>query len=138
MILIWALLVLILTSSYTATLASMLTVQQIGLASNAIVGYRTSSLVERNTVSNINYKDYRLRPYSSAEQYADALSKGSKNGGVDGILDELPYIQAFLSKYSADYTMVDSASSTNGFGFVSKFKNHFSHSCTSNPKKFDW
>ncbi|WOG95091.1 hypothetical protein DCAR_0314393 [Daucus carota subsp. sativus] len=117
-ILIWALLVLILTSSYTATLASMLTVQQIGLASNAIVGYRTSSFVERNTVSNINYKDYRLRPYSSAEQYADALSKGSKNGGIDGILDEIPYIQAFLSKYSADYTMVDSASSTNGFGFA--------------------
>ncbi|KAK1358600.1 Glutamate receptor 1.3 [Heracleum sosnowskyi] len=116
--LIWAFLVLILTSSYTATLASMLTVQQIGLASKAFVGYQTGSLVERNIANNINYKDYRLCPYSSAEEYADALTKGSKNGGVDDILDEMPYIKAFLSKYSADYAMVDSASSTNGFGFA--------------------
>ncbi|XP_017238897.1 glutamate receptor 1.4 [Daucus carota subsp. sativus] len=116
---IWVILVLILTSSYTATLASLLTVQQIGLASRgANVGYQTDSFVERAIASNLNFMDYSLRPYSSAEEYADALSKGSKNGGVDGIIDEMPYIKAFLSKYSPDYAMVDSASTTNGFSFA--------------------
>ncbi|WOG95092.1 hypothetical protein DCAR_0314394 [Daucus carota subsp. sativus] len=116
---IWVFLVLILTSSYTATLASLLTVQQIGLASRgANVGYQTGSFVERAIASNLNFMDYSLRPYSSAEEYADALSKGSKNRGVDGIVDEMPYIKAFLSKYSPDYAMVDSASTTNGFSFA--------------------
>ncbi|KAK1377404.1 hypothetical protein POM88_024148 [Heracleum sosnowskyi] len=119
-ILIWAFLVLILTSSYTATLASMLTVQQIGLISKgANVGYQVGSFREGNIVNNYKYMDCRLLPYSSAEQYADALSKGGQNGGIDGIIDEIPYIKAFLSKYSPDYSMVDSASTTNGFGFAS-------------------
>ncbi|KAK1354004.1 hypothetical protein POM88_047260 [Heracleum sosnowskyi] len=56
----------------------------------------------RYIVNNYKFMDYRLLPYSSAEQYADALSKGSQNGGVDGIIDEIPYIKAFLSKYSPD------------------------------------
>nr|XP_017241078.1 PREDICTED: glutamate receptor 1.3-like [Daucus carota subsp. sativus] len=114
----WAFLVLILTSSYTATLASMLTVQQIGLASRGdSVGYQ-SGLVAKTIVSNLNFTDYRLRPYGSAKDYADALSKGSKNDGVDGIIDEMPYIKSFLSKYSQDYAMVNSAPTTNGFGFA--------------------
>ena len=130
---IWVILVLILTSSYTATLASLLTVQQIGLASRgANVGYQTDSFVERAIASNLNFMDYSLRPYSSAEEYADALSKGSKNGGVDGIIDEMPYIKAFLSKYSPDYAMVDSASTTNGFSFVSSAsRTKYMHSSTS-------
>ncbi|KAK1370029.1 hypothetical protein POM88_036121 [Heracleum sosnowskyi] len=90
----WAFLVLILTSSYTATLASMLTVQQISLApKGADLGYDQSDVVKRYVVR-------------------------SKTGGVDGIIDEMPYIKAFLSSYSPDYAMVDSGSTTNGFGFA--------------------
>lgn len=39
-----------------------------------------------------------LKPYKSAEDYANALSKGTKDS-VTAISDEVPYIKAFLAKY---------------------------------------
>uniref|UniRef100_A0A161WZ08 Ionotropic glutamate receptor C-terminal domain-containing protein n=1 Tax=Daucus carota subsp. sativus TaxID=79200 RepID=A0A161WZ08_DAUCS len=94
-------------------------IQQIGLASKgANVGYHSGIVEEKYIVSNLNFKDYTFSPYSTAKENADALSKGSKNGGVYGIIDEIPYVKAFLSRYSPDYAMVDSASTTSGFGFV--------------------
>lgn len=96
-VIIWVFVVLILTSSYTATLASMMTVKQIQLNSGNYIRY----------------------PIDSIEEYADALSRGSKHGGVSAIVDEVPYIKAFLAKYSADYSMIKTESITNGFGFVS-------------------
>lgn len=39
-----------------------------------------------------------LKPYKSAEDYANALSKGTKDS-VTTISDEVPYIKAFLAKY---------------------------------------
>ncbi|KAJ0112130.1 hypothetical protein Patl1_03139 [Pistacia atlantica] len=59
-----------------------------------------------------------LQPFRSPEEYANALSRGSKKGGVSAIIDEIPYIKIFLARYSADYSMITSMSSTNGFGFV--------------------
>ncbi|CAK9140850.1 unnamed protein product [Ilex paraguariensis] len=120
-VIIWLFVVLILTSSYTATLSSLLTVQQIQLASKGeYIGYQSGSFLQGVIVSNFNFKDDRLEPYSSPDEYANALSKGSKSGGVDAIFDEIPYIKIFLAKYSADYDMIGSASksTTNGFGFV--------------------
>lgn len=57
---------------------------------------------------NLNFKDDRLKPYSSPEEYADALTRGSKNGGVSAIIDEIPYIKIFLAKYPGDYVMIAS------------------------------
>ncbi|CAK9142718.1 unnamed protein product [Ilex paraguariensis] len=70
--------------------------------------------------SNLNFKDDRLEPCFSPNDYTNALSKGSKNGGVAAIVDELPYVKIFLAnaKYSADYAMFASEPLTNGFGFV--------------------
>ncbi|KAJ0051726.1 hypothetical protein Pint_03116 [Pistacia integerrima] len=51
-------------------------------------------------------------------EFANALSRGSKNGGVSSIIDEIPYIKIFLAKYSADYAMIGSTSTTNGFAFA--------------------
>ncbi|KAJ0111330.1 hypothetical protein Patl1_03145 [Pistacia atlantica] len=59
-----------------------------------------------------------LQPFRSPEEDANALSRGSKKGGVSAIIDEIPYIKIFLARYSADYSMITSTSSTNGFGFV--------------------
>ncbi|TXG55686.1 hypothetical protein EZV62_020942 [Acer yangbiense] len=73
-VIIWVFVVLILSSSYTATLTSMLTVQQIQLGSNDHVGFHS---ITRAT-DNINFEDSRLKEYNSLEKYADALSKGSK------------------------------------------------------------
>ncbi|KAJ9567214.1 hypothetical protein OSB04_003180 [Centaurea solstitialis] len=62
-----------------------------------------------------------LNPNSTPEEYADALSRGSKNGGVDEIVDEIPYIKEFLTQYPTGYSMVASEAITSGFGFVSAF-----------------
>ncbi|KAK2979004.1 hypothetical protein RJ640_023586, partial [Escallonia rubra] len=115
---IWVFVVLIMTSSYTATLSSLMTVQQIQLASKGLsIGYRAGSLVRGIIANNTNFVDNTLRPYDSAQDYADALSKGSKHGGVDAIIDEIPYIKAFLASYSG-YAMIGSEPTTNGFGFA--------------------
>ncbi|TYG62547.1 hypothetical protein ES288_D07G239900v1 [Gossypium darwinii] len=117
-VIIWVFVVLIITSSYTATLASMLTVQQIELnLKQDYVGYHYGFLLSR-AVSNLNFKNPRLKPYKSAEEYADALGRGSNNGGVSAIVDEIPYLKVFLAKYPSDYTISKSNTTTGGFGFV--------------------
>ncbi|MBA0605620.1 hypothetical protein Godav_018173 [Gossypium davidsonii] len=117
-VIIWVFVVLIITSSYTATLASMLTVQQIELnLKQDYVGYHYGFLLS-GAVSNLNFKNPRLKPYKSPEEYADALGRGSNNGGVSAIVDEIPYLKVFLAKYSSDYTISKSNTTTGGFGFV--------------------
>lgn len=112
----WLIVVLILITSYTATLASMLTVEQFELASKeGIFGFHGNSFMRGVTVNNLAFEDHKLRPYFSYEGYAYALSKG----GVDAIVDEVPYIKMFLSKYPHGYAMVSSQPITSGFGFVS-------------------
>lgn len=105
---IWVFVVLILTSSYTATLASMMTVKQIKLNSRG------------NYIAELaNFEEPKHKLYNTVEQFADALSRGSKHGGVSAIVEEIPYLKIFLAKYSADYSMIKPKLTTNGFGFVS-------------------
>ncbi|MFS7944961.1 putative solute-binding protein family 3/ domain of MltF [Helianthus anomalus] len=114
---VWLFVVLILISSYTATLTSLLTVEQFELASTGgTVGFHGYGGV---TVSNTNLTDYKQRPYYSYADYADALTKGGKHGGADTIVDEVPYIKMFLGKYSnGEYAMVSSEPVTSGFAFI--------------------
>ncbi|KAK0588514.1 hypothetical protein LWI29_001890 [Acer saccharum] len=115
-VIIWVFVVLILTSSYTATLTSMLTVQQIQLGSNDYVRFLSIA----GTIDNMNFEDSRPKVYNSPVEYADALSKGSKKGGVSAIIDEIPYIKIFLAHLPAHFTTVipKNPPSTNGFGFA--------------------
>lgn len=125
-LLIWIFVVLILTSSYTASLTSMLTVQQIqptvrdfnDLKKNGdFIGYQRGSFVtELMEVMGIDPS--KFRPYDTLEECHEALSKGSSKGGVSAIFDEIPYIKLFLGKYCTKYMMVGPAHRTAGFGFV--------------------
>ncbi|KAJ0588161.1 putative solute-binding protein family 3/ domain of MltF [Helianthus annuus] len=54
-------------------------------------------------------------------ELADALSKGSKKGGVDAVIEEIPYIKEFLAQYPFGYSVVVSEDVTNGFGFSAIF-----------------
>lgn len=119
MVTVWLFIVFILTSSYTASLSSLFTVQQIQLAKGDYIGYQTGSLLRRSIVNNLNFDDNRLKHYSSPEEYHEALSKGSKNGGVGAIVDEIPYLKVFLAMYPSQYAIIGYAPLTNGFGFVS-------------------
>ncbi|KAG8388840.1 hypothetical protein BUALT_Bualt02G0166800 [Buddleja alternifolia] len=114
---VWLFVVLILTSSYTANLSSLLTVKQIKLTKGDYIG-SANSFVQGLTMSNLNFRDDRLKPFRSTDEYDEALTRGSKNGGVHAIIEEIPYIKIFLSKYPNKYTMIDSSMKTSGFGFA--------------------
>ncbi|KAI3786906.1 hypothetical protein L1987_40978 [Smallanthus sonchifolius] len=103
-----------------STLTSMLTVEQFETASKGgIVGIRGNAFYGGMTVNKLNFTDYKRRQYYTYEDSADALTKGGKHGGADAIVDEVPYIKAFLSKYSnGDFAMVSSDPVTSGFGFT--------------------
>ncbi|KAL6911999.1 hypothetical protein ACP4OV_000804 [Aristida adscensionis] len=123
---IWLFAVLILTSSYTASLTSMLTVQKLNpvvtemndlITSGDYVGYQEGSYVADELVK-MNFTRSKLRSYKSPKEYADALSKGSANGGVAAVFDELPYLKVFLSEYCEGYTMAGPVYKGIGFGFA--------------------
>ncbi|KAL8055716.1 hypothetical protein ABFX02_04G073800 [Erythranthe guttata] len=115
---VWLFVVLILTSCYIAKLTSVLTVEQIKLSKSDYIGYSGSSFIQGITVSNLNFNDNRLKPYRSPEEYDEALRKGSKNGGVSAIAEELPYLKIFIARFPRDYIILESSLTSNGFGFA--------------------
>ena len=125
-ILIWLFVVLIITSSYTANLTSILTVQQLtpsiqGIsslqASSVPIGYQTGSFVKEYLIS-LNIAPERLKPLPSIEAYANALRTGLNMGGVAAIVDELPYVQVFLGT-ECGFTIAGQEFTKGGWGFVS-------------------
>lgn len=114
---VWLFVVLVLTSSYTATLSSLLTVQQIALK-GVSVEFGGTSLHGEAVFSNIKFDASILRQLQTPEDYLKAL----RSGRVITITDEIPYIKSVLALYSSpDISLVATASTTNGFGFVSLF-----------------
>ncbi|KAJ4952014.1 hypothetical protein NE237_028846 [Protea cynaroides] len=125
-VIIWIFVVLVLTSSYTASLTSMLTVEQLQPTITDIkdlrrngdyVGYQDGSFVTA-IMKSLDFDESKLRNYSTLEKYDQALSRGGQNGGVAAIVDEIPYIRLFLAKYCSKYTMIGPIYRTAGFGFV--------------------
>nr|DAD27619.1 TPA_asm: hypothetical protein HUJ06_029087 [Nelumbo nucifera] len=123
---IWVFVVLILSSSYTASLASMLTVQKLQptitdvqelIKSGKNVGYQDGSFVV-GFLKKMGFDESKLKVYNSVEECNDGLTKGSHNGGFDAVYDEIPYIKLILSSYCSKYTMVGPTYKTDGFGFV--------------------
>ena len=135
-VIIWCFVVLILTQSYTASLSSLLTIQQLKvtdvndlLKKGEYVGYQNNSFVQR-ILLGLGFDKSKLMVYSSEEECLELFSKGSGNGGIAAAFDEEPYMKVFLSKYCSKYTMIDTAFKTDGFGFVSSLS-HLSISISS-------
>ncbi|KAK7826726.1 glutamate receptor 2.2 [Quercus suber] len=112
---IWIFLVLILTQSYTASLTSILTVQRLQpmfvdikeIKKNGyFVGYQKNSFVKELLKEQFDIHESKLKPYETPEEYHEALSNGTHNGGVAAIFDEIPYLKIFLSNYPSKYTTV--------------------------------
>ncbi|CAH9098332.1 unnamed protein product [Cuscuta epithymum] len=125
-IIVWVFVVLVLTSSYTASLTSMLTVQQLQptvtdlndlIKNGEYVGVQDGSYVA-GMLYNMKFERTKIRNYSTLEEYDEALTKGSRNGGVAAIVDELPFIRIFLAKYCGKYTIIGPTYKTAGFGFA--------------------
>lgn len=126
-VIIWVFVVLILTQSYTASLASLLTVQQLRptitevkqlIKNGERVGYPSGSFVF-GILKEMSFKESQFKQYNSIEELDELLSKGGANGGIAAAFDEIPYMKLFLGQYCSKYTMAASIYKNNGFGFVS-------------------
>ena len=126
---IWLFVGLILTQSYTANLASLLTVQQLhptvadiyDLQRNGdYVGYSKNSYVSR-LLKEIGFNESKLKSFRPMEEIDEALSKGSANGGIAAFVDETTPMKLFLAKYCSKYTMIGPIFKNEGYGFVSTF-----------------
>ncbi|PNT76315.1 hypothetical protein BRADI_1g46947v3 [Brachypodium distachyon] len=111
-VVIWCFVLLILVQSYTASFSSILTVKRLHPSVTDLNQLRLNG-------DFVGYqRDSFVRNYMNEEEYADALRKGSKKGGVSAIVDEIPYLTSFLSypRYKNDFRVVGSIYKTPGFG----------------------
>uniref|UniRef100_A0ACD5Y276 Uncharacterized protein n=1 Tax=Avena sativa TaxID=4498 RepID=A0ACD5Y276_AVESA len=121
-LLVWVFVVLILQSSYTASLASMLTVPQLeptvtdygALQRSAKkVGVMNNSFVLR-AMTGLGFSQERLVRYPDAQSFHEALV----NGSISAIVNETPYLKIFLKTYRDNFTMISQLNKTGGFGFA--------------------
>ncbi|XP_018508572.2 glutamate receptor 2.5 [Brassica rapa] len=126
LIVIWCFVVLILTQSYTATLTSMLTVQELRPTvrhmdelrkSGAKIGYQEGSFTLEK-LKQLGFKESRLKTYSSPEEMHEFFLKTSSNDGIDAAFDEVPYVNLFMTKYCKEYTIIEPRYKADGFGFA--------------------
>ncbi|XP_043711030.1 glutamate receptor 3.6-like isoform X2 [Telopea speciosissima] len=124
---IWLFVVLIINSSYTASLTSILTVQQLSspikgieslIASNERIGFPRGSYAENYLSEVLNIPKSRLVPLGSAAEFERALQAGPKKmGGIAALVDERAYVKHFLST-RCKFTIVGEEFTDFGWGFA--------------------
>lgn len=126
-LIIWLFVVLIINSSYTASLTSILTVQQLTsriegietlIASKEPIGVQEGSFARNYLVDELNIAESRLVKLKSQEDYGALLTLGPKRGGVAAIVDELPYVELFLSTSNCAFRTVGQEFTKGGWGFA--------------------
>ncbi|OVA11506.1 Ionotropic glutamate receptor [Macleaya cordata] len=126
-LIIWLFVVLIINSSYTASLTSILTVQQLSsgiegidslISSNDPIGIQDGSFAKNYLIEELNIAESRIRSLKNQEEYFSALQLGPNDGGVAAIVDELPYIELFLSNANCKFKTVGQEFTKSGWGFA--------------------
>ncbi|KAJ4846637.1 hypothetical protein Tsubulata_014651 [Turnera subulata] len=121
-LIIWLFVVLIINSSYTASLTSILTVQQLSspikgidtlVTSDERIGFQVGSYAQNYLIEQLNVAKTRLVALGSPEEYAAALA----NGTVAAVVDEQPYIDLFLSDY-CEFSVRGQEFTKSGWGFA--------------------
>ncbi|KAI8551919.1 hypothetical protein RHMOL_Rhmol06G0224500 [Rhododendron molle] len=112
---------------YTASLTSILTVQQLTsqiegieslISSSDPIGYQDGSFAYNYMIGELNIAPSRLKSLKSLEEYASALQLGPKKGGVAAIVDELPYIELFMYTTNCQFRTVGQEFTKSGWGFA--------------------
>ncbi|KAF4382644.1 hypothetical protein CsatB_020725 [Cannabis sativa] len=123
---VWLFLLMVITSSYTASLTSILTIQQLPssitgmdslMASNSPIGYQVGSFVYNYLTEILFIPSKRLVHLRTPEEYERALRLGPNAGGVAAIIDELPYVELFLSDQT-DFGIIGQPFTRGGWGFA--------------------
>ncbi|KAJ0011358.1 hypothetical protein Pint_34087 [Pistacia integerrima] len=121
-LIIWLFVVLIINSSYTASLTSILTVQQLSspikgidtlITSNQRIGFQVGSFAENYLHEELSVPESRLVALGSPEEYALAL----QNGTVAALVDERPYVDLFLSDH-CEFSIRGQEFTKGGWGFA--------------------
>ncbi|XP_047170891.1 glutamate receptor 3.6-like [Vigna umbellata] len=124
-LIIWLFVVLILNSSYTASLTSILTVEHLSsqvkgieslIANNEPVGYVKDTFTENYITAELHMDRSRLVPLNSMLEYEKALKDGPGGGGVAAIIDERAYMELFLAT-RCEYSIVGKEFTKSGWGF---------------------
>lgn len=123
---IWMFVVLIVKSSYTASLSSLQTVHQLYSPVKGIeslkenkepVGYQNGSFSESYLHDELGFPKSQLVALNDEKDYAEALRKGPKNGGVAAIVDDKTRIETFLAK-RCEFSIRGQTFTKNGRGFA--------------------
>lgn len=126
-LIIWLFVVLIINSSYTASLTSILTVQQLSsqidgidslISSTQPIGIQDGSFARKYLIDDLNIAESRIVTLKTMEEYVDALQRGPKGGGVMAIVDELPYIEVLMSSTNCKFRNVGQEFTKSGWGFA--------------------
>ncbi|KAI9185437.1 hypothetical protein LWI28_007230 [Acer negundo] len=121
--LVWLFVALVITQTYTANLASMLTVQGFKPAtvdieslqsSNALVGYSNASFVASYLADVLRFNRKNLEGYTSLEDY----DKDLKSGKISAIFLEVTVSKIFLAKYCKSFATTGPTYKVGGFGFA--------------------
>ncbi|XP_024980447.1 glutamate receptor 2.6-like [Cynara cardunculus var. scolymus] len=129
-VVVWLFVALIITQSYTASLASMLTAQRLEPAitsvealrnMNATVGYCNGSFINYYLKEVLDFEDVKVKSYNSTHRYAEALNSGE----IAAIFLEVPAAKVFLAQYCKSFIRTGETFKVGGFGFAF-------------PRKFSW
>ncbi|KAI7750408.1 hypothetical protein M8C21_013425 [Ambrosia artemisiifolia] len=129
-VVVWLFVALIITQSYTASFASMLTAQRLEPTitsvevlrnMNATVGYCNGSLVNHYLKDVLGFKSFKVNSYNSTHRYAEALNSGE----IAAIFLEVPAAKVFLAQYCKSFIRTGETFKVGGFGFAF-------------PRRFSW
>ncbi|XP_076941481.1 glutamate receptor 3.7-like [Bidens hawaiensis] len=125
---VWLFLLMVITASYTASLTSILTVEQLPspitgidslVATRLPIGYQVGSFAYTYLAESLFVPRSTLVQLRSPVEYEKALRLGPYNGGVAAVVDELPYVELFLSDQD-DFAIVGQPFTRSGWGFAFK------------------
>ncbi|XP_024979119.1 glutamate receptor 2.8-like [Cynara cardunculus var. scolymus] len=120
---VWLFVALIITASYTASLASMLTAQRLEPTitsvetlrnMNATVGYCNGSFINYYLKEVLHFEDVKVKSYNSTHRYAEALNGGE----IAAIFLEVPAAKVFLAQYCNSFIRTGETFKVGGFGFA--------------------
>ncbi|XP_019084175.1 PREDICTED: glutamate receptor 2.5-like [Camelina sativa] len=126
LVVVWCFVLLILTQSYTATLTSMMTVQELRPTvrhmddlkkSEVNIGFHAGSFTFER-LKQMGFNESRLKTYNSPQEMHELFRNKSSNGGIDAAFDEIAYIKLFIAKYCSEYSIIEPTFKANGFGFA--------------------
>lgn len=120
---VWLFVALIITQSYTASLASMLTLREIEpkigniemlKSENAYIGFSRASFVKEYLVNALKFNEKNVKNFTTPDDYAKAL----RSGDISAAFLEVPVAKLFVAKYCKSFVIAGPTYKVGGYGFV--------------------